>query len=227
MQVAGLKGARLSSQQARLWSLQSEQHAYQTIYAVRMEGELNESRLHQTLELMVDQYEILRTVFYTMPDMDVPLQVVLESKDNPTRMIWSYLSINLLHLDTARQRTAVDEFIEKLQQTPYDLTRSPLLRIWLLQQSTHLHTLLLQMPALCADAFTPRIFVEELFRSYAASQESSEDTEDPLQYADVSAWQDELLLEDDAIPGQEYWQKTMLAQPDIVHIPLQGEEQTS
>src|SRR6185312_10494585 len=76
MNTTAATGARLSQQQARLWSFQQHSSAYQAICALRLQGSLHTEMLQQAIQQVVDRYEILRTNFAHVPGMDLPLQVV-------------------------------------------------------------------------------------------------------------------------------------------------------
>src|SRR5689334_7575069 len=90
MQTAMLKGSRLSLQQARLWSLQGrDQEVYCTQCAVLLEGQLQTATLQQALQQMVRQHKILRTTFYSLPGVDMPMQVVTSDTE------FSYLQLSV------------------------------------------------------------------------------------------------------------------------------------
>ena len=76
MQITDLKGSHLSSQQARLWSLQRQGHTYTALCAFLLKGELHKDALNAALLSIINQHEILRTSFYLIPGMDTPMQVV-------------------------------------------------------------------------------------------------------------------------------------------------------
>ena len=65
------------------------------------------------------------------------------------------------------------------------------------------HGLKLDLPALCADAPTLKCFFDELCRRYDGLSFDS----DPMQYADVAAWQNELFESDAATAGAEFWKR--------------------
>src|SRR2546423_7173226 len=76
MQVAGLRGARLSFQQERLWSFQHAGSEYRAMCSIWLKGNLDETILQQALQRIVAQHEILHTVFDKLPGMDVPVQMI-------------------------------------------------------------------------------------------------------------------------------------------------------
>ena len=219
MQTVGLKGSRLSSQQARLWSLQTQTRGYRAICAVSIQGPLVWGTFHAALRHLVARHEILRTLFHRLPAMDVPVQVVV---DDPT---CDCLFINLEHRNTALQDICIEAQIAALQQQDQDLSHGPLLQAQLFSLSADRSLFLFSLPTLCADVATLRLFVTELQHIYARLLQNGSDftpEEEPLQYADVSAWQEELLLEEEASSQQAYWQKIDLTHLAATPIPLQS-----
>ncbi|GHO60123.1 non-ribosomal peptide synthetase [Ktedonobacter robiniae] len=200
MQATSFKGFNLSIQQARLWTLQGESQAYLSLCAARLEGTLDMMLFLRAFQSLIEQHTILRTTFYCLPDMDIPLQVVIDD----ARINCPVLDLSNLALDA--QQIQIDACFSHLQTCPTDLTQlSLLLRTGLLRLSTDNHVLLFCLPALCADDMTLSQCIVELSRMYAVLSAGEPLDEDPLQYADVSAWQDDLLAREDAEQQREYW----------------------
>src|SRR5437764_13882873 len=97
MQTGALKGSHLSLQQARLWSLLQRSHAYHAQCVVLLEGRLRTKVLRDELQHMVKRHEILHTVFYRIPGMDEPMQVVAEDAE------LAYQEVSLEQLSSASQ----------------------------------------------------------------------------------------------------------------------------
>src|SRR5436305_6620806 len=85
------------------------------------------------------------------------------------------------------------------------------------------HILLLSLPALYADAATLMQCVAELSETYTALLQSEHLVEEPLQYVDVSAWQDDLLQEKDAEQRCQYWSRIDLSRLTSMRLPLERE----
>ncbi|HTK11515.1 MAG TPA: amino acid adenylation domain-containing protein, partial [Ktedonobacteraceae bacterium] len=216
MQTAALKGSPLSAQQARLWSLSRNNPVYRVTCALHLQGRLNKSALQNVLQRLVACHEILRTVFYLMPGMDIPVQVVTDDAALRMRVM------DLDELSPQRQTALVEHLMASLQNETCDLAQPPLLQVWLLQLSSHTHLLLLSLPALCADAGALRVCVEEIQRGYALSLQQDEwpDEEDLLQYADVAAWQEDILVAEDAEAHRRYWRDIDGAWHATLHVPF-------
>jgi len=64
--------------------------------------------------------------------------------------------------------------------------------------------LLLAVPALCADSASLNNLLREISYAYTACLRK-ELFDEPLQYVDIAAWQNELFAGEDAETGREYW----------------------
>src|SRR5215469_16098238 len=115
MQTASLKGYRLSQQQERMWSLQKAGRGGYAQALVEVEGALDLAGLQQALHQIVERHSILRTVFYTVPGMDTPVQII------KPRLELSFHVLNLEILPPTSQQLEVQGFIAKQIREPFDL----------------------------------------------------------------------------------------------------------
>src|SRR5262249_55519263 len=152
------------------------------VCAVQIAGWLDRDMLQKTLRLMVERHEILRTVFYALPGMEMPVQVVADST------AWFYSLVSLEDLDAACQLAKIDEMLAALQEEVFDLEHGPVLYSCLLSLAADRHMLIIGLPALCADGATLKLFIDELLQTYTTCLRNEEPGEEPLQYADVAAW---------------------------------------
>src|SRR5258708_12823626 len=160
MQTAALKGSPLSTQQARLWFLGRNSPVYHITCVIHLQGYLDRNALQDELKQLVARHEILRTAFYLIPGMDVPVQVVTED------VLPELQVVDLDELLPQKQTDLLECLVASLQHKASDLTQASLLRTWLLQLSPDSHLLLLSLPALCADASTLRLCIEEIHQAY-------------------------------------------------------------
>ncbi|HJT56882.1 MAG TPA: amino acid adenylation domain-containing protein, partial [Ktedonobacteraceae bacterium] len=214
MQPAVVKGFRLSLQQARLWSWQPEHQLYRALCAVRLEGNLDRDVFEQAVRQVVERHALLRTTFQMVPGMEMPVQVVATHAEVccPLRC--------LEDLEETEQAAKLAEHFAAARQKPFDLEYGPLLRVELLRLSAQEHILLLCLPALCADSATLKHLVAEVSQAYRCQLQEESLAEEPLQYVDVSAWQDELLQEDEAEEQRAYWRKIDLTQLASLRLPF-------
>ncbi len=219
MSITSIKGFHLSMQQARLWLLQSaHSQIYHAQCAIQIAGMLDIGALLQTVQWLVDRHSVLRTTFFQVPGMDVPVQIINEHVEA------DWVLVDLEHLCSETQELQWQSCFSMMQHEHFDLAQSPLLRMRILRLSADKHVLLMSLPALCADDRTLSLFVTELSQAYllaSRAPSSVEEVEDPLQYIDVAAWQDELLEEEVGL-HRDYWRKIDLAQGVVLSLSMLG-----
>ncbi len=213
MQTVTLRGSPLSDQQAHLWSMQKDNQVYRILCAIQVQGGYDRDRFKNALEQVIERHEILRTAFHSLPGMDIPMQVI------SGHALWSYTEISLEQLATPEQHRKIDELFAALQKETYDLQQGPLLLARLCYLHASHQILLLSLPALCADNYSLKLLIEEFLNACT----NYVPVEEPLQYADVSAWQEEQLLEEEATTQREYWRKIDLSAVTDVKLPFQYE----
>ncbi|HYG61537.1 MAG TPA: amino acid adenylation domain-containing protein [Thermoanaerobaculia bacterium] len=197
LEQVALQGFPLSPQQRRLWSLRGDRDGapYRASCAVLLEGALDRRRLRAALERVVEHHESLRTTFRCLPGMTVPLQIVGEER----RFAWGEGGAAMAALER-----------------PWSLGEEPPLRAVLIPDGPQRHRLILALPALCADARSLANLVEEIATAYGSAG-SAEPAGDLMQYADVAAWQNEVLDAEETEAERDFWRQqevaSLLAEP--------------
>ncbi|HET6977268.1 MAG TPA: amino acid adenylation domain-containing protein [Pyrinomonadaceae bacterium] len=196
-----IEGYRLSPQQQQHWLLHQNSTAYTSQCVALLRGRLELDSLKRALAEVIDRQEILRTAFRFLPGMDVPLQVIVDRREQELS------EIDLSLLDEAEQRIRLEELLDEQRGLDFDYTQGQLMHTCLLKLSTDNHALVITMPAICADAPTLEHLIHEIGDSYVAQTNDSDTTNGHVQYIDFSQWQNELLESDGASAGREYWRK--------------------
>lgn len=218
MQKASLKGARLSLQQERLWSLRDTNDIYYVHGEVLIQGRLDVAMLRHSLQQIVEQYEILHTIFYAPEGMDMPVQVI----DRCCALECPVVDLGVLQTSVYETSGAV--YAASVLREPFDLVRGPLFHALLLRFSTEKHLLLLSISAWCADTITLPFLISELSQRYAAcSQGEAYDEEEPLQYIDVVAWQNKWLASENAQIAADFWKRVDLSHSGNQPLPFEHE----
>ncbi len=196
-----IHGFKLSSQQKHLWLLQQKHSlAYRSFCIVEITGNLNIEALKIALKTIINRHQILSTTFHCLPGMNIPLQVIENSND---------LLIQEHNFKTEERNNAIELLIESAKQQNFDLKKSSSLQISIATLSASKYLLLLNLPALYADATSLNNLLTEISRAYTGNLHDDE----PVQYIVFSDWQNELLELEEAEIGRKYWQ-----QKDIKHI---------
>src|SRR5437879_3947507 len=161
-----IAGFRLSAQQERLWSQQGGPETCRVQCAVLLEGPVQSVRLQQAVQEVVSRHEVLRTVFQKQSGMKTPFQVIRDSSE----VVWERTDLSGLS-DIALTEKIKDLFHH---QTDFDLEKGPTLRVQLATLSPEKHILLVNLPALCADARSLQNLVAEIGHAYAAAGQSND-----------------------------------------------------
>uniref|UniRef100_UPI000AB44108 non-ribosomal peptide synthetase n=1 Tax=Nocardia fusca TaxID=941183 RepID=UPI000AB44108 len=217
----------LSPAQQRMWFLNrfdGGSAAYNVPLAIRLSGELNVDALRAAVSDLVARHEVLRTVY---PETESgPVQVVLPAGDAAPRL-------EVQSVAAADVVAAVTEFAS----AGFDVTAEVPLRVELLRVRGAGDTdevpgvagefvLAMVVHHIAADGASAGPLFRDLMTAYAARTAGDVPGWSPLpvQYADYSIWQRE-LLGDEADPkslaAQQvgYWQSTLAGIPDQLDLP--------
>lgn len=198
-----MEGYRLSPQQKHLWWLQKnmEDQCFAVQCVVLLQGSLHSEALQSAIAQVIQSYEIVRTTFPLLSGMDIPLQVLSEK----SAFLWD--EVDLSGESEQSRNASIDAMISQFRQQQVDLAVGPVLAARLLKLDDQQHFLLLNLPALCADAETLRILVADISSAYSSWFVKDELTgEVQMQYADVAEWQNELLESEETSSGRKFWQ---------------------
>ncbi|MGC0154189.1 amino acid adenylation domain-containing protein [Chromobacterium vaccinii] len=208
-------GAPLSASQTGMWfihQLAPASTAYVLSGAIRIDGPLRPELLRQTLDLLLQRHEILRSRFDQIDgeprqfaEAAAPLALPVE---------------DLGQLDeAARQRTLRDR-LETEARTPFDLTRAPLLRARLFALAPQSHALSLSLHHIVADGWSIGILWRELAQIYAALAAGREaDLPAAPRYADYARAEAARLHDEQNQADLAYWRQA-LADVPALELPL-------
>jgi len=221
MTDGNVQGFRLSPQQRRLWTTGSTRvdPAAPAWAEAELQGPVDPARLARAAERVVREHEVLRTAFERLASLALPLQVVLP--DSPPE----FLAEDLAPLDAAGREERCRAVLAELRERPFDLAAGPFVRLRLLRLQGERHRLLLAVPTACAD---PLGLVHLLAAIHAAAAGEGgpgggEEGEGPVQYIDLSEWQNELLGAEETAAGREYWRELgSRGIAPLLSLPLEG-----
>ncbi len=186
-----------SPQQELVWAAQPDGPTARTQAVLAIDGKLDASAVTDALRSVVQRHESLRTTFVRQPGLTIPLQAVNEPLEP---------RLETFQLSTAESRERARE-LERVRladlQAPLDLEHGPLVRATLVTEGDDAVQLIVTVSALCADETSMALLLGEVACDLAAAAP----VEDPLQYADFSAWQHELSDsdEDEARAARAFW----------------------
>jgi amino acid adenylation domain-containing protein len=183
-----------------------------------LQGTLNKQALQNAVEQVVKRHEILRTVFRTLPELPMPVQVIGNIGPTPT------VKIDLASLSGERQEVELETLFQNMRQQPF-ASRSPLSTTLVCLSETQ-HVLLISLAAACADSLTLNNLVHDLATTYEASLHGHDLYNAPLQYADISEVFNELLESEETETGRSYWEQHDLSSLLRLRLPFENEVST-
>ncbi|NYS19621.1 hypothetical protein HFP43_19445 [Streptomyces sp. SJ1-7] len=216
--LAAERSARipLSSAQQRLWFLhrfEGRSHTYNVPTALRLSGAVDRGALTEALADLARRHEALRTVF--AEDADGPYQTVLDAADARPAL-------------TLRESTEEDVVadLEREARHTFDIGTEAPLRAALFTVGPDEHVLLVLVHHIATDGWSMPLLVRDLTTAYAArcAGEAPAWAPLPVQYADYTLWQRELLgSEDDpdsvAARQLAHWRQALAGLPEELDLP--------
>ncbi|MEV6447950.1 amino acid adenylation domain-containing protein [Amycolatopsis sp. NPDC051716] len=204
----------LSSAQRRLWflwRLEGPSATYNMPLALRLTGFVDEAALRAALADVVDRHEALRTVF---PSTDGrPRQEVVAD----ARPVLQVRAVAPAELGAA---------VEDAARHHFDLAGELPVRAWLFTVAADEHVLVLLTHHIAGDGWSMRPLMRDLAQAYRARLDGTGPDWPglPVQYADYTLWQRELLGgEDDplTVAGRQlaYWRRTLAGLPERLDLP--------
>jgi non-ribosomal peptide synthetase component F/acyl carrier protein len=192
--------------QRRLWFLDQltpGDPTYNVPGDVEIDGPLDVDALKRSLQEVVRRHESLRTRFDG-------------NRGEPQQVIDSEVALNMQFLDlrsiSEQERRAKADLISREEaKKPFDLRRSPLLRVTLMCLAEQRHRLVLTMHHIVSDGWSVGILIRELAVLYNAFTQGKPSPlpELPIQYVDYTAWQQEQLVGEPLQRHLDYWKQQL------------------
>ncbi|MEH2456005.1 non-ribosomal peptide synthetase [Nostoc sp.] len=203
-----IQGFQLSPLQKRLWLLQQNSSVYLTNCAILIEDNLQVNILKASLQKVIDRNEILRTSFHKTRGIKIPIQVV----ENHVCLSWNEITFS---------EADIDNLLQEFSQQNIDWQKSSLLHTTLIKLSDNKHILLVNLPTMCADLASLNNLLAEISYCYSASLLGDDLTDEQLQYADISAWQNELIEAEETLARRKYWQQLEISTFDTFKLSFE------
>jgi hypothetical protein len=175
----------MSFAQERTWrtSQTPEQSAgYTDATRIRIRGWLDAALLRRSVDHIARRHEMLRTTFSERDGQPIQRVHSPEPVDLPL--------VDLSVTPDAEAQSA--ELLAQMARVPFDLGRGPLLRLQLVRTAPDEHHLLWVDHHIISDAWSWRVFFDELRALYEAFERGEPaplPDEVPFQYADFAAWE--------------------------------------
>ncbi len=207
----------LSHAQQRLWFLHRRDGTsatYNIAIAFRIQGELDQAALEAALADLVARHESLRTIF--PDDEGVPYQCLLAADEAAVPLV-----------KEESYESAIAERLAAGSATGIDVTREIPLRVWWFGLGARQHVLLIVLHHIAGDEWSLRPLARDLTQAYEARRQGQPPTFTPLpvQYADYSLWQRELLGEEgdaESLLSRQlnFWRQALAGAPEELRLPV-------
>ncbi|MFI5780656.1 condensation domain-containing protein [Nocardia sp. NPDC051570] len=205
----GLDSARVSFGQYRLWFMQQLEPGsatYNVLWAVRITGALDLTRLQAAVDVVVARHEALRTCF-------------ADRAGEPEQIVRADARVRLEVDDVAPE--VISEHVDRFAARPFDLTRAPLLRAAVARVSATDHLFVVNVHHAVTDGRSMEIFAREISLCYNAFTAGTEPElpELPVQYGDYAEWQRDGMTAgrwDDQIA---FWRTELADWPLVLDLP--------
>ena len=183
-------------QQGMLFHSLYEQDSGEYINQMRVAVQgLDVERFRQAWQAALDAHDILRTRFVWGGDQDRPLQIVEREALLPFTV----------HDGRGQSSEALDALAEAERNSPFDLTRVPLLRLVVVRTADDQHELLYTSHHILMDGWSNSQLLGEVLQRYAGQTP----TASAGRYSDYIAW----LQRQDSQASEQFWM-AQLAQLD-------------
>jgi amino acid adenylation domain-containing protein len=193
---------RASPQQRRAWeSAQRDgSAAYRTLCWVDIRGDLDVQRLDIALTHIMNKFEILRAGLTLVEGLDAPFQI---SGDTSLPILARVPPDDCP--GTKIRRKEMNDLFESSSHEHRQQQDQDLLSAKLLCLKQRQHALFLSVPAWMSDKQGLRNIVRDLTIAYSAHCREDSEADLPVQYADFSEWQTELLEDPETEDARRHW----------------------
>jgi len=172
-------------------------------YGYRLTGPLDVAALRRSLQTIVDRHAVLRTLFR---DVDgAPAQTIRRSQ----KLVCSV--VDLTALAPGQRQAALARLSNHDASATFDLATRPAFRVKLIRLAPCEHVLLVTLHHIIGDQWSLRRFRYELTKLYEAFARGlpSPLADLPIQFADFTRWQNQLLETGGFDEQFKYWRNIL------------------
>ncbi|WP_416904092.1 amino acid adenylation domain-containing protein [Micromonospora echinospora] len=209
----------LSPTQEGMWfldRLQPGSPAYVMSHAVRLTGPLEPAAVQAALDDLVAAHEALRTRFV---DRDGQVEQEVLAADDPAARCVVVVE-DLTGGSVAERGAAVADVVRRETETPFDLGRTPLLRVRLGRLDHDEHLLVVSLHHIVADERSVDIVLAGLLDGHHRHRTGSGAAPAPVaQFPDHVLWQRERLAGGAADRAREFWATRLANFPGLLDLP--------
>ena len=199
----------VSAAQKRIYALQKYEPfstAYNMLGVMLIDGKLDVDRMNQAFKHLINRHEVLRTSFVI-------------ANNNIVQKIHDEVDFNLEY-DIA-SKTIEEEMVKFVK--PFDLSKTPLLRVKVLKENEEKHILIFDVHHIISDGVSMEILSKEFMDIY----QGKELEELRIQYKDYAVWQNQIFNSELINHQEEYWMDVFSKSALELSLPYDFERTTS
>ncbi|WP_317208135.1 non-ribosomal peptide synthetase [Tenacibaculum ovolyticum] len=205
----------VSHAQKRMWilnKLDENKANYNIPHAIQFIGEVEVTIFNKAIQLLINKYEILRTIFINRDSH--PKQKILTSYE---------YSINFVDLSKEENALQKAKKIAKKQASIiFGLEQKPPFEITLLKLENKKFVLLFTLHHIISDGWSTQILLKEITKNYEALKQNKliGNSLLAIQYKDYTYWHNKLLNNQKATPLKKYWNTKFSGEITVLELPL-------
>ncbi len=192
----------VSSAQKRMYvinQLEEDSINYNIPWIMRIEGELDKTKLNEAFNKLIERHEAFRTSFEVINGE--PVQIVHRKTS---------FEIEYIEITEEKKGEIETEFIKA-----FDLSKAPLFRVTLAKINDKEHILMMDIHHIISDGVSMGIVAKEITKLY----EGKELAELRIQYKDFAVWHNELFKSEEIKKQGEYWLKAFEGEIPVLNLP--------
>ncbi len=197
--------------QKRWWlidQIEPGKATYNIIAACRLRGPLNVECLVQSLNVLIERHETLRTTFANRDGQ--PVQQIKDA--------WQ-IEVPTIDLPDSRDENdpKIQSLIQQFSELPFDLQTGPLFRVQLLRLGAGQHIVLFAAHHIISDGWSMGILMRDFATAYdAISQGAEADFQElEIQFADYATWQNDSLQTASDNAQLNFWKEHLRDAPTL------------
>jgi amino acid adenylation domain-containing protein len=211
----GARQAPVTESQLEVWlSDQLSEEAscsYNESFSLHLRGNLNESALRQALDIIVSRHQALRATFGREGDVQhfaAGLKI-----DVP--------AVDLTSLPPSERESRLSQIIKDDAHTPFDLSKSPLVRARLVKTAADHHILIFTAHHIVCDGWSTNILVDELSQAYSAiCGGAAWNPPAPMAFSDYAISQAKFVDSPEGKKVEQYWLDQFQQPVPLLNLPV-------
>ncbi|MCP4156313.1 MAG: AMP-binding protein, partial [bacterium] len=192
----------LTSAQKRLYLLYRMDPAnltYNMPQNIPLPGGIDKKRLTGIIHHLIRRHESLRTTFHMVEEQ--PVQVIREPED---------IEFDLQTIENPQEGQNMRDFVQ-----PFELTRAPLLRVGVIENSGTINNLMVDMHHIISDGVSQGILEKE----FTARMKGEQLPPLRLQYRDYAEWQKDTKQKELIKEQEHYWLEAFSGELPVLKLP--------